>query len=329
MFERALVPFAAVAAEFGSEGIRGTGSRVPTSHRKRPARNRAFAITAFRGASDRGLGAPELNRRRFLGALAAATVAGVGAARLVVDPQPRTFAQTPPANVAATSGPTAPAALLPPPPVSARIPLPGGGALTKIPGEGDLLALTVDDGVNSEVVRAYTQFAKDTGVRLTLFVNGVYESWTENQQMLRPLVDSGQIQLGNHTWSHPDLTTLPKEQIAQQITRNDDFLKKTYGIGAKPYWRPPYAKRNAAVDAVAADLGYTVPTLWSGSLSDSTLIHEDYIVKMADQYFTPQSIVIGHLNHLPVTHVYPELVEIIRDRNLRTVTLNDVFLKTP
>ncbi|ORW18876.1 polysaccharide deacetylase family protein [Mycobacterium palustre] len=270
-----------------------------------------------------------MSRRRFLGALAAATVAGVGAARVVVDPQPRTFAQAPPAGAAAAAGPTAPSALLGPPPPSARIPLPGGGALTKIPGDGDLLALTVDDGVNSEVVRAYTQFAKDTGVRLTFFVNGVYDSWTENRAMLRPLVDSGQIQLGNHTWSHPDLTTLSKGEIAQQLSRNDDFLKKTYGIGAKPYWRPPYAKRNAAVDAVAADLGYTVPTLWSGSLSDSTLITEEYILKMADEYFTPQSIVIGHLNHLPVTHVYPQLVEIIRERNLRTVTLNDVFLKTP
>jgi peptidoglycan-N-acetylglucosamine deacetylase len=324
-----VVRFAAVAAEYGNTRIPGTGSRTPASHRKRRERNRVgFAISPFGGASDRGRAAPELNRRRFLGALAAATVAGVGAARLVVDPQPRTFAQAPAADVA-TSGPTAPSALLPPPPLSARIPLPGGGALTKVPGEGDLLALTVDDGVSSEVVRAYTQFAKDTGIRLTFFVNGIYKSWTENLGMLRPLVDSGQIQLGNHTWSHPDLTTLSKDEIAQQITRNDEFLKKTYGIGAKPYWRPPYAKRNAAVDAVAADLGYTVPTLWNGSLSDSTLITEDYIVKMADQYFTPQAIVIGHLNHLPVTHVYPQLVEIIRDRNLRTVTLNDVFLKTP
>ncbi len=309
-------------------GVPGSGARVPTSHRKRPAKRRVrFTVSPFTSA-DRGVGSSELNRRRFLGALAAATVAGVGAARLVVDPQPRTFAQAPEAQIA-TSGPTAPSALLPPPPLGARIALPGGGALTKIPGEGDLLALTVDDGVNSEVVRAYTQFAKDTGVRLTFFVNGVYKSWTENLDVLRPLVDSGQIQLGNHTWSHPDLTTLPKDQIAQQIGRNDQFLKKTYGIGAKPYWRPPYGKHNAAVDAVAADFGYTVPTLWSGSLSDSTLITEDYIVKMAGQYFAPQAIVIGHLNHPPVTHVYPQLVEIIRDRNLRTVTLNDVFLKTP
>jgi len=270
----------------------------------------------------------ELNRRRFLGSLAAATVAGVGAARLVVDPQPRTFAAAPSASVA-TSGPAAPAALLPPPPLSARIPLPGGGALTTIPGQGDLLALTLDDGVNSDVVRAYIQFAKDTGARMTFFVNGIYDSWTDNLAMLRPLVESGQIQLGNHTWSHPDLTTLPESKISEELSRNDAFLKKNYGIGAKPYYRPPYAKHNATVDAVAEYHGYQVPTLWSGSLSDSTLITEDYIVKMADEYFTPQSIVIGHLNHLPVTHVYPQLIDIIRARNLRTVTLNDVFLKTP
>jgi peptidoglycan-N-acetylglucosamine deacetylase len=274
-----------------------------------------------------------MNRRRFLGSLAAATVAGVGAARLIVDPQPQTFAQVPAGTAAASSGPTAPgsvaAALLPPPPLSARIPLPGGGALMKIPGDGDLLALTLDDGVNSDVVRAYTQLAKDTGIRMTFFVNGIYNSWTDNLQMLRPLVESGQIQLGNHTWSHPDLTTVPESKVVDELKRNDEFLKKTYGVGAKPYYRPPYAKRNATVDAVAAELGYTVPTLWSGSLSDSTLITEEYIVKMADEYFTPQAIVIGHLNHLPVTHVYPQLVDTIRERNLRTVTLNDVFLRTP
>jgi peptidoglycan/xylan/chitin deacetylase (PgdA/CDA1 family) len=273
----------------------------------------------------------ELNRRRFLGSLAVSTVAGVGLARCMVDPQPRTFAQAPAAAQAASGPPAGPtvAGLLPPPPPSARMRLPGGGALSQLPGTGDLLALTVDDGTNSEVVAAYTQFAKDTGIRLTFFVNGTYDSWTDNLAALRPLVDSGQIELGNHTWSHPDLTTISKGDIAKQLTRNDDFLKKTYGVGAKPYWRPPYAKHNAAVDAVAADLGYSVPVLWSGSLSDSTLITEEYIVKMADQYFTPQSIVIGHLNHLPVTHVYPQLVDIIRARNLRTVTFNDVFLKTP
>ena len=39
----------------------------------------------------------------------------------------------------------------------------------------------------------------------------------------------------------------------------------------------------------------------------------------------PGEIVIGHLNHEPVTHVYDRLVELIRERRLRTVTLRDVF----
>jgi len=316
-----VVRFAAVAVKFGDEDVPYAGTAVARHRRRSATANR----TAF--ASSTGAGS-ELSRRKFLGSLAAATVAGVGLARLIVDPQPRTFAQAPSASVA-TSGPTAPASLLPPPPLSARIPLPGGGALSTIPGNGDLLALTLDDGVNSDVVRAYIQFAKDTGARMTFFINGIYDAWTDHRALLRPLVDSGQIQLGNHTWSHPDLTTLPASEISQQLSRNDEFLKKNYGIGAKPYYRPPYAKHNASVDAVAEYHGYQVPTLWSGSLSDSTLITEDYIVKMADQYFTPQSIVIGHLNHLPVTHVYPQLIDIIRSRNLRTVTLNDVFLKTP
>lgn len=96
--------------------------------------------------------------------------------------------------------------LLPPPAPEARISLPGRGTLWSLPGNGDALALTLDDGVDSDVVRMYTQFAKDTGLRFTYFVNGRYHSWTDHKDLIRPLVDSGQIQLGNHTFNHPDLT---------------------------------------------------------------------------------------------------------------------------
>ena len=269
----------------------------------------------------------ELSRRRFLGALSAAVLGGVGVARGVLGGPPQTTAVA--AAVASpprAGGKVVSGALLPPPAPSARVALPGGGVLNKLPGNGNLLALTVDDGVNTDVVRLYTQFAKDTGVRLTYFVNGTYRSWTDNLALLRPLVESGQIQLGNHTWSHPDLTTVPASRVAKEIAHNDEFLKRTFGVAARPYLRPPYGKHNATVDAVAADLGYSAITLWSGSLADSTVITEDYIVQMAQQAFTGQAIVIGHLNHLPVTHVYGQLCDLIRARNLRTVTLNDVFV---
>jgi peptidoglycan/xylan/chitin deacetylase (PgdA/CDA1 family) len=264
----------------------------------------------------------ELSRRHFIAALSVATLSAVGLSRCSFGGQHRVAEAAAPEPAPARG-----AGLLRPPPREARIPLPGGGELSTLPGQGDLLALTVDDGVNSDVVRMYTQFAKDTGVRLTYFVNGIYPSWTDHAALLRPLVDDGQIQLGNHTWSHPILTKIPLNAVAEEFRRNHQFLWDTYGIDARPYFRPPYGAHNAHVDKVAGDLGYTADTLWSGSLEDHVWIPASEVVRMADQHFNPQTIVIGHLNHMPVTEVYEQLVDVIRSRKLRTVTLDDVFLK--
>ena len=265
----------------------------------------------------------EVDRRRFLASLAAATVAGVGLAHATIDTKsPRRAAM----DTVPAAAETPNAGLLPPPPASARVALPGDGVLYNLPGDGDMMALTVDDGVNSDVVRLYTQFAKDTGIRLTYFVNGVNNSWTDNMALLRPLVESRQIQLANHTWSHPDLTTISSSEVADQLMRNDRFLANNYGVDAKPFYRPPYGNHDENVRKIAADLGYKATTLWNGSLADSKEVTEDFIKEMAGKYFEAQRIVIGHLNHMPVTHVYGTLVDLIKSRNLRTVTLDDVFL---
>src|SRR5690606_1703184 len=176
-----------------------------------------------------------------------------------------------------------------------------------------------------EVVGAYIRFAKDTGARFTFFVTAYYEAWAAHRDELRPLVDSGQIQLGNHTWDHADLTASSASAAASQLERCKTFLWNNFGVDGTPYYRPPFGRHNATVDAVAADLGYTVPVMWYGSLSDSGLITEAYLMECARKYFNPQTIVIGHANFPPVTRCYGQLVDIIRERNLSMVTLNDVL----
>jgi peptidoglycan/xylan/chitin deacetylase (PgdA/CDA1 family) len=264
-----------------------------------------------------------LSRRRLLLGLVAGATAigaagcGIGGSRHVAQP------------AAAPPPPPAPAwpALAPPPPPAARVLLPGGGVLSSLPGDGDLLALTLDDGVDTAVVRAYAQLALDTGIRLTMFVTGVYRSWTENHDLLAPLVESGRIQLGNHTWVHPNLTKLTPGQVADELRHTDQFLKNTYGVDATPYYRPPYGAYNDVVTSVAADLGYTVAALWDGTLGDDAILTPSAIVGNAEKYCVAQNIVIGHLNHPPVTTVYHDLIDLIHARNLRTVTLGDVFLE--
>ncbi len=268
-----------------------------------------------------------MNRRFFLTSLplgAVITVAGCTAAprdsaqptvsRPVVTPRPQ-----PTRPVVATPTPS-------PAPPLVKVPLPAG-TLTGLPGAGRLLAWTVDDGTNPDVVEKYARFAAATGTRLTFFLNGVNPAWTVHADLLRPLVASGQVQLGNHTWDHPDLTRLSDTQVVAELQRNHDFIRTTYGVDARPYFRPPFGFHDARVDRLAASIGYTTPVLWYGTLSDSGLITPAQVVQFATQWFVPQHIVIGHGNYEPVTTVFPQLVRIIESRSLRTVTLDDVFVR--
>ncbi|MEP6480100.1 MAG: polysaccharide deacetylase family protein [Rhodoglobus sp.] len=274
-----------------------------------------------------------MDRRVFLGVLAASAVAALTAGALVGDG----FYTPPQITPRGTGGVPrlrprpVPAGFPVPirfsPPSLTKIPLPGGGAFFGLPGDGNLLALTVDDGDNSEVVGLYAKFIADTGMRLTFFVNGSRAAWTDNAPALRPLVDNGQVQMGNHTWSHPNLTKLSNAEIVQELQTNEDFIVNTFGLTAKPYFRPPYGYHDDRVDAVAASIGYSTPVMWYGSLADSTELNDGQLMAQANQWILPQHIVIGHANWLTVTRHYDEIVHLIRNRGLVPVTLDDVFLR--
>jgi peptidoglycan/xylan/chitin deacetylase (PgdA/CDA1 family) len=261
-----------------------------------------------------------MDRRRFLLVVAAgltAAAAGRGfqgpVEPLAAPPSPRRV----PAKVSAE--PASAVAGLPAP-----TPAPTG-VIDALPGEGRLLALTIDDGTDSDVVASFAEFAVDTGVRLTFFPNGSYGSWTDNARALRPLVDSGQVALGNHTWSHPDVTTLSDGEVAAEISRNREFLRDVFGVENTPFFRPPFGSHDERTDRIAADLGHPTITLWNGTFEDSRPVNGHDLVQAAKRWFRLQTIVVGHANQPAVTTVYDELLAIIEQRRLTTVTLADVW----
>ena len=257
-----------------------------------------------------------MERRAFLLTLAAG-LAGAAAARGtagLVDTGP--VRQAPP--LAAASAATVEV------PVPGSLP-PPAGVVQGLPGDGVSLALTIDDGTSSEVVGAFAAFATETGTRLTLFPNGCYRSWEENAPALRPLVDSGQVALGNHTWSHPDLTTLGDREVAEEIGRNRNFLRTVFGVRDSPFFRPPFGARDERIDRIAADQGHPTVVMWNGTLGDSRVLTADELLAAAREWFTAQRIIVGHANHATVTTVYGDLLALIAERGLQTVTLADVW----
>jgi peptidoglycan/xylan/chitin deacetylase (PgdA/CDA1 family) len=199
------------------------------------------------------------------------------------------------------------------------------GVVWNLPEPATTLALTIDDGTNTEVVAAFVELATRTGIRLTFFPNGIYRSWTDVAPALRPLIESGQVSFGNHTWSHPDLATLGDREVAEEITRADDFLRDTYGASSAPFLRPPFGSHTDRVDQIAADLGHPTIALWNGTLGDDKLIGPEELLRYAQEWFIAQAMVVGHANRPTVTQVMPDLMRLIEERQLITVNLTDVW----
>ena len=256
------------------------------------------------------------SRRHLLGMLAlgvASTLAGCSSSTGAVGDE--------------LSGAAAPgtAAVRPLPPVPAAHP----GAPEVVfhgPTTDRRIALTVDDGTSAEVVAGYVEFAQRTGVHLTFSPNGVYgREWEPHAAVLRPLVAADQVQIINHTFTHHDLRPLPAQGVRDELERNEAWVQKTFGITARPYWRPPFGRHSPAVDEIAAGLGYTRVVMWNGSLSDSEVVTREFLLAEAAKYLQPGVINLGHANHPTVLSCFDQLVELIRSRDLAPVTLDEMF----
>ncbi|MBF1673397.1 MAG: polysaccharide deacetylase family protein [Rothia mucilaginosa] len=228
-----------------------------------------------------------------------------------------------------TPSPTAAASKTASAPATSSNPVPEArawtGPQTGLPGEGKYIAWTVDDGADPEVVRAYAEFSRRTGTRLTFFINGQYPAFRQHRDLLLPLVKSGQLQIANHTYSHAALTSLTDEQIVQELTRNDEEIRRLFGVSSKPYFRPPYGYYDARVLAAAASCGFTRPVLWYGSLADSSNISSAEVYAYAEKYALAQHIVIGHLNYRGVVSELDRIRALLDRRGLKTVTIRDYY----
>lgn len=113
---------------------------------------------------------------------------------------------------------------------------------------------TFDGGSGAESGEAILSTLKKHGVIGTFFLTGKFAE--ENTELVKEIAREGH-EIFNHTYFHPDLTTMSEEGIKNELTRADEAIQNLTGKSTKPYFRPPYGARNERVRAVAAEAGYT------------------------------------------------------------------------
>jgi len=114
-----------------------------------------------------------------------------------------------------------------------------------------VIALTFDDGPSPVFTPQVLHVLRQYRIRATFFCIG--QQVQRYPYLLQQMYQAGEV-IGNHTWSHPNLTELPSAAIQQQLRSTSLIIQRTIGVSPKIF-RPPYGATNARVQGIAAQLG--------------------------------------------------------------------------
>ena len=188
------------------------------------------------------------------------------------------------------------------------------------------IALTFDDGFCAACVARLVRDVQRTGAHVTFFPNGMYaRSWDPEARAIRRLMARGEVAIGNHTYSHADPVTESPAALRLDLTRNESWIQHTFGVTARPFFRPPFGAYNSDTLAVAGRLGYTSVIMWSGTLADSTRQSIPYVIHAIKYWARPGAIILAHGNYPATSFALPRMVAILRARHLRLVTLSQLL----
>ena len=142
-------------------------------------------------------------------------------------------------------------------------------------GDGSSAAFDAVYAMNERLLRPF----KDGRIPLTGFVNA-HNELTLGADNLRRILDlwlDAGAELGNHTYSHPDINKVPLADYTANIAKGEPILRAALGARGKPlrYFRHPYlhagpsAETKARLQTFLDDAGYRVAPV--------TLDNSDYV----------------------------------------------------
>jgi peptidoglycan-N-acetylglucosamine deacetylase len=160
------------------------------------------------------------------------------------------------------------------------------------------VALSFDDGPDPDWTPEILDILKKKGVHATFLMIG--EEAQENVGLMKRVWEEGH-EIGNHTWTHPDISEISARQLQLEL----NLTERLFGskLGVKPlFFRPPYSidqepeTNDQAAPAYAIQkMGYTI----IGNKIDTGDWDER-------QRKTPQSILDDVLNQLQIMKTKPQ-----------------------
>lgn len=126
------------------------------------------------------------------------------------------------------------------------------------------LFLTFDCGYEKGNLPKILDTLKEKKAPAIFFVTGQFIK--ENPDLLKRIVKEGHL-VGNHTWRHPNLSTVNEERFEEELKRVEDGVRELTGLKSLKYLRPPEGVFTERTLEHGNKLGYT-HVFWSLAYRD-------------------------------------------------------------
>jgi peptidoglycan/xylan/chitin deacetylase (PgdA/CDA1 family) len=188
------------------------------------------------------------------------------------------------------------------------------------------IALTFDGGAEAECFEDLIAELENARVKSTFFITGRFTQ--AHAECAADITKHGQ-EIGNHTWSHLDLTQQSDDVVRDEITRAERAIVQVSGQSPRPRWRAPYGGRDERVLKIAATLGYrsiywTLDSLDSVEPVKSPQFLIDRITTKSDTELDG-AIILMHVGERSTADALPAIISNLQARGFHLVTISKLL----
>lgn len=179
-----------------------------------------------------------------------------------------------------------------------------------------MVAVTYDDGPNADTTPTVLDALEKNYAVATFFMQGV--NIGGNEDLLKRSYAMGN-ELANHSWNHPQLTTLSSDEIQKQISDTDELIKAVCDE-ENPLLRPPYGSVNDTVKSLAGKpiIMWSLDTLdWKTRNTQSTY-ESCMTAKDGD-------IILMHDIHESTVAGAEQIITGLQEKGFQLVTVSELY----
>lgn len=180
------------------------------------------------------------------------------------------------------------------------------------------VALTFDDGPDSECTPMLLDGLAERGVKATFFVIG--KQAEEQPEVMERIVKEGHL-IGNHTYNHVDIRHMTESAAKEEIEKaNEVIIKYT---GEEPcFLRPPFGNGTKKLEKDVE----MIQVLWTIDTMDWACLNESKICSTVYREIQDNSIILMHDEYPTSVRAALRIIDKLKEEGYEFVTVDKIVM---